>query len=160
MQKTKFLGFIVSTEGIAVDPEKIAVIQNWKAPSTIKGIQSFLGFCNFYRRFIKDYSFLSKPLYRLTRHDTAYEWSPDCEQAFIQLKHKLTTAPILRHYNPDLQTRVETDASNGVIGAVLSQYYEADGFWHPVAFFSKTMQPAELNYEIRDKELLAIIRAL
>ncbi|KAI3220470.1 hypothetical protein DTO012A9_10171 [Penicillium roqueforti] len=160
VQKTKFLGFIVSTDGIAVDPEKIAVIRNWKTPSTIKGIQSFLGFCNFYRRFIKDYSFLSKPLHRLTRHDIAYEWSPDCEQAFIQLKHKLTTAPILRHYNPDLQTRVETDASNGVIGAVLSQYHEADDFWHPIAFFSKTMQPAELNYEIRDKELLAIIRAL
>ncbi|CRL31343.1 RNA-directed DNA polymerase (reverse transcriptase) [Penicillium camemberti] len=160
VQRTKFLGFIVSTDGIAVDPGKISVVQSWKAPSTVKGIQSFLGFCNFYRRFIQGYSAISKPLHRLTRQDVSFEWSERCEAAFLLLKRKLMTTPVLRHYDPVRRTRVETDASDGVLGAVLSQYYENDDFWHPVAFFSKTMQPAELNYEIRDKELLAIVRAL
>ncbi|OQE59201.1 hypothetical protein PENNAL_c0337G04262, partial [Penicillium nalgiovense] len=158
--KTKFLGFIVSTDGIAVDPEKISVVQSWKPPSTVKGVQSFLGFCNFYRRFIRGYSAISKPLHRLTRQDVPYNWSPLCEAAFQLLKEKLISAPVLRHYDPVRRTRVETDASDGVLGAVLSQYYEDDDFWHPVAFFSKTMQSAEMNYEIRDKELLAIVRAL
>ncbi|KAI1828762.1 hypothetical protein DTO006G1_9961 [Penicillium roqueforti] len=158
--KTKFLGFIVSTEGIAVDPEKISVIQQWKIPTTVKGVQSFLGFCNFYRRFIQGYSAVSKPLHYLTRRDVVYHWSPQCEDAFQKLKKSLVEAPILRHYDPKLRTRVETDASNGVLGAVLTQYHDDDDFWHPVAFFSKTMQAAELNYEVRDKELLAIIRAL
>ena len=158
VQQTKSLGFIVTTEGISVDPEKIKVILEWKAPSTVKGVQSFLGFCNFYRRFIDKYSLISKPLHQLTRRDTPYEWSAACETAFQQLKQRLVSAPILRHYDPSLPTRVETDASDGVLGAVLTQYHGK--CWHPVAFFSKTMQAAERNYEIRDKELLAIIRAL
>ena len=80
--KTKFLGFIVSIEGIAVDPEKIRVIQQWKIPTTVKGVQSFLGFCNFYRRFIQGYSAVSKPLHYLTRRDVVYHWSLQCEDAF------------------------------------------------------------------------------
>ncbi|EKV17510.1 hypothetical protein PDIP_31580 [Penicillium digitatum Pd1] len=160
VKETRFLGFIVSTDGIAVDPEKIRVVQSWTIPTTVKGIQSFLGFCNFYRRFIQGYSAISKPLHRLTRQDIPFEWSENCERAFQTLKNKLVSAPILRHYDPVRQTRVETDASDGVMGAVLSQYYEQEDFWHPVAFYSKTMQPAELNYEVRDKELLAIVRAL
>ncbi|KAG0160400.1 hypothetical protein PDIDSM_7929 [Penicillium digitatum] len=160
VKETRFLGFIVSTDGIAVDPEKIRVVQSWTIPTTVKGIQSFLGFCNFYRRFIQGYSAISKPLHRLSRQDIPFEWSENCERAFQTLKNKLVSAPILRHYDPVRQTRVETDASDGVMGAVLSQYYEQEDFWHPVAFYSKTMQPAELNYEVRDKELLAIVRAL
>ncbi|KAL2695017.1 hypothetical protein AAEP93_007409 [Penicillium crustosum] len=160
VKRTKFLGFIVSTDGIAVDPEKIRVVQSWTVPTTVKGVQSFLGFCNFYRRFIQGYSAISKSLHRLTRQDVPFEWSENCEKAFQTLKKKLVSAPILRHYDPVRRTRVETDASDGVLGAVLSQYYEKEDFWHPVAFYSKTMQPAELNYEVRDKELLAIVRAL
>ena len=103
---------------------------------------------------------ISKPLYRLTRQDVHFEWSIQCEEAFLRLKQNLIDAPILRHYDPVRRTRVETDALDGVLGAVLTQYHEQDDFWHPVAFYSKTMQQAELNYEVRDKELLAIIRAL
>ncbi|KAJ5135347.1 retrovirus polyprotein [Penicillium bovifimosum] len=83
-----------------------------------------------------------------------------CEEAFQELKKALLSAPILRHYDRQRLTQVETDASDGVLGAVLTQYYEEDDFWHPVAFYSKGMQQAELHYEVRDKELLAIVRAL
>jgi RNase H-like domain found in reverse transcriptase/Reverse transcriptase (RNA-dependent DNA polymerase) len=158
--RTKFLGFIISTNGIEVDPEKVAVVKNWKEPTTVKGIQSFLGFCNFYRRFITNYGRIAKPLNELTRKGSAYLWSASCQSAFDQLKLAMLTAPILRYYQPDLPTMVETDASNGVVAGVLSQQDLQSQLWHPTAYFSKTMQPAQLNYDIHDKEMLAIILAL
>ena len=157
--RTKYLGFIISTNGIEVDPEKIEVIRNWKEPRTVKGIQSFLGFCNFYRRFIRNYGIIARPLVRLTRKDTAFVFDSDCYEAFQELKERLLSAPILRHYDPRLESILETDASDGVVAGILSQLHP-DGEWHPVAFFSKTMAPAECNYEIHDKEMLAIIRSL
>jgi transposase InsO family protein len=158
VKRTKYLGFIVTTEGIEVDPEKTAVIAKWERPLTVKGVQSFLGFCNFYRRFIKDYSRIAKPLTRLTRADVSFQWDVNCQTAFDELKRRLISAPILRHYRPELPTRIETDASNEVVAGVLSQ--QEEGNWHPVAYYSKTMSPPEQNYEIHDKEMLAIIRAL
>jgi len=119
--RTKFLGFIISTDGIEVDPEKVAVMKNWKEPTTVKGIQSFLGFCNFYRRFITNYGRIAKPLNELTRKGTAYLWTTSCQSAFDQLKQAMLIAPILRYYQPELPTIVETDASNGVVAGVLSQ---------------------------------------
>jgi RNase H-like domain found in reverse transcriptase len=158
VKRTKYLGFIVTTEGIEVDPEKTAVIQNWKKPSTVKGVQSFLGFCNFYRRFIKDYSRIARPLNRLTKASLPFQWDTDCQTAFDELKKRLASAPVLRHYQPDLPTRIETDASDEVIAGVLPQQKGND--WHPVAYYSKSMSPPEQNYEIHDKEMLAIVRAL
>jgi hypothetical protein len=125
----------------------------------VKGIQSFLGFCNFYRRFIRNYGIIARPLIRLTRKDTPFIFDTKCSEAFQELKERLLSAPILRHYDPELETILETDASDGVVAGILSQLH-ADGEWHPVAFFSKTMAPAECNYEVHDKEMLAIIRSL
>lgn len=156
--RTKYLGFILTTDGIEVDPEKTAVICNWAVPTTVRGVQSFLGFCNFYRRFIKDYSRIAKPLNRLTKKNVPFTWIAECRQAFEELKKRLTDAPILRHYHPDLETKLETDASDGVVAGVLSQKH--GDLWHPVAYYSKSMSDAERNYEIHDKEMLAIIRAL
>jgi Reverse transcriptase (RNA-dependent DNA polymerase)/RNase H-like domain found in reverse transcriptase len=158
VKRTKYLGFIVSSDGIEVDPEKTAVVTDWAAPSTVRGVQSFLGFCNFYRRFIKDYSRMAKPLTRLTKDNTPFLWDADCKQAFGDLKKLLISAPILRHYDPELPTKIETDASDGVVAGILSQQHGNE--WHPIAYFSKTMAPAERNYDIHDKEMLAIIRAL
>jgi Reverse transcriptase (RNA-dependent DNA polymerase)/RNase H-like domain found in reverse transcriptase/Integrase zinc binding domain/Integrase core domain/Chromo (CHRromatin Organisation MOdifier) domain/Retroviral aspartyl protease len=157
--KTKYLGFIISTDGIQVDPDKIEVIQTWEPPTTVKGIQSFLGFCNFYRRFIRDYGQIAKPLSSLTRKDTPFVFNTTCLDAFEELKRRLTSTPILAHYDADRESILETDASNGVVGGVLSQK-QSDNLFHPVAYFSKTMAPAECNYEIHDKEMLAIVRAL
>jgi hypothetical protein len=159
VKRTKYLGFIVTTDGIEVDPDKVSVIHDWKAPRTVKGVQSFLGFCNFYRRFIRDYGTIAKPLVRLTRKDTDFYFADDCHGAFEELKRRLTHAPVLAHYHPERETMLETDASDGVLAGVLSQEDE-NGEWHPVSFFSKTMAPAELNYEVHDKEMLAIVRSL
>jgi transposase InsO family protein len=159
-KRTKYLGFIISTEGIEVDPEKIEVVIAWQIPTTVKGVQSFLGFCNFYRRFIREYGRVAKPLTRLTRKDVVFVFDENCKEAFEELKARLTSAPILGHYDPERETMLELDASDGVTAGIFSQLDPKDGQWHPVAFFSKTMAPAECNYEIHDKEMLAIIQAL
>jgi hypothetical protein len=156
--ETRYLGYILSTQGIKVDPVKTAIIREWKVPTTVKGIQSFLGFCNFYRRFIEAYSRIAKPLTNLTKEDVPFTWDSHCRDAFESLKKRLTEAPILRHFQPELPTRVETDASDGVVAGVLSQQH--DDLWHPVGYYSKTMSGPEKNYEIHDKEMLGVIRAL
>ena len=156
--RTKYLGFILTTEGIEADPEKTEVISRWTVPNNIRGVQSFLGFCNFYRRFIKDYSRIARPLHKLSKKGEVFQWTEQCQQAFDKLKYLLTHAPILRHYRPELETRLETDASDGVVAGVLSQKHGE--YWHPVAYYSKSMSDNERNYEIHDKEMLAIIRAL
>jgi hypothetical protein len=156
--QTKYLGFIISTDGITTDPEKTAAIRDWVYPRTVKGIQSFLGFCNFYRRFIKDYSRIARPLTQLTRKGNPWVFDQACQDAFKELQKRLVSAPLLAHYYPGRAVKLETDASDGVIAAVFSQFQD-DQQWHPVAFFSKTMDQAEFNYPIHDKEMLAIVRA-
>ena len=156
VKRTKYLGFIISTDGIETDPDKTFVISQWEPPRTVKGVQSFLGFCNFYRRFIKNYGRIARPLTRLTQKDRPFQWDMTCEQAFKELKKRLVSAPLLAHFDPTLPSQMETDASDGVIAGVLSQQ-QLDGEWHPVAYYSKTMIEAELNYPIHDKEMLAIV---
>lgn len=159
VEKTRYLGFIIGTNGLSVDPEKITAIKNWNVPKNVKEVQSFLGFCNFYRRFIRNYGIIAKPLNQLTRKEKVFSFTDDCLHAFQTLQQKLINAPLLAHYDPNCRSQIQTDASDGVIAAVFSQLGK-DNLFHPVAFFSKTMQAAELNYEIHDKELLAIIRSL
>ncbi len=158
VKKTKFLGFIIGVDGIEVDPEKIAVINNWEYATNVRGVQSYLGFCNFYRRFIQDYSRVCRPLTLLTGKDVPFEFNDNCKAAWEALRSALKSAPILCHYDAYRQTRLETDSSDGVVAGILSQLQD-DGHFHPVGFFSKTMGDAELNYPIHDKELLAIFRA-
>jgi hypothetical protein len=157
-QEVKYLGFIISTDGTKMDPAKVTTIQEWPTPMNVKDMQSFLGFANFYRRFIRGYSAIVAPLTRLTRKDTAFIWDTTCTDSFAALKHAFTTAPILRHFDYDCEAIVETDASDYVSAGILSQY-DDEGILHPVAFFSKKHSPAECNYEIYDKELMAIVCA-
>jgi hypothetical protein len=142
-----------------MDPAKVSGITKWPQPKTIKELQSFLGFCNFYRHFIKDYSQLAHSLFALTKKDVPYIWAMPQESAFRSLIYAFTVAPVLALPNPALPFRVITDASDFALGAILEQP-DLLNRWHPVAFFSKSMQPPKLNYNIHDKELLAIIRAL
>lgn len=157
--ETKFLGVIVSTEGIRMDPAKIQTILDWQRPrdGNVTDVRSFLGFCNFYRRFIKGYSRITRNLNALTKSGVPWVWSDNCETAFNLLKEAITSAPILRHFDRTKTSYVECDASDWVYSGILSQE-DNEGVLHPVAFFSKKMIPAELNYEIYDKELLAIVR--
>ena len=156
-QQVKYLGMIVQHNGVRMDPAKVSAIVEWDSPKNLTDVRSFLGFANFYRRFIKGYSEVVAPIVRLTRKDVPFVWTTDCEAAFNRLKEAFTSAPILSHFDPEREIIVETDASDYVSAGVLSQY-DDDGILHPVAFFSKKHTPAECNYEIYDKELMAIIR--
>jgi transposase InsO family protein/predicted aspartyl protease len=159
VQSTKYLGFIIEAgNGIRMDPAKVKAIEEWKAPTTVKGVQAFLGFANFYRRFIQDYSPLTAPLNDLTRKDQVFSWNIAAEESFNKLKSAFTTAPILAQFDSDDETILETDSSGYVTGGILSQY--KDSVLRPIAFFSQKNSPAECNYEIYDKELLAIIKCL
>jgi predicted aspartyl protease len=156
--KTKYLGFIISTDGIEVDPAKREAVISWLPPTSVRAVQSFLGFCNFYRRFIPDYGRIARPLTKLTVKGAPFVFDDACFDAFESIKWKLTNAPILRHYDYSLESRLETDASDGVVSGVLSQLHP-DGEWYPVGYYSKTMDQAEVNYAIHDKEMLAIVRS-
>jgi hypothetical protein len=152
----EYLGVIVSPDGIAMDPSKIQAILKWPVPMKIRDLQSFLGFANFYRRFIDNYSGIVIPLTRLLRKDTPWKWSPRCQEIFETLKQAFTEAPVLRHYDPDHPITLECDASDYAIAAILSQTDPATNELRPIAFHARTMIAAELNYDIYDKELLAI----
>ena len=100
VRRTKYLGFFISTEGIEVDPEKTETIRNWEPPTTVRGVQSFLGFCNFYRKFILNYGRIARPLTALTRKENPFFWDARCRAAFTELKDRLVDAPLLVHFNP------------------------------------------------------------
>jgi hypothetical protein len=138
--KTKFLEYIISTEGITVDPDKISAVIKWERPTKIKELQSFLGFCNFYRLFIEDFSRVAKPLHRLTAA-IEWEWTQEQQRAFDYLKQALTFALVLVYFDETKATKLETNASDGVVSGALSQLTDQEK-WHPVAFFSKTMNSA------------------
>ena len=128
--------------------------------STKKELQSFLGFTNFYHRFIRDFSHHARPLFDLTKNDTKWHWSGEEQLAFDTLKGLITSAPILASPDNTRPFRIEADSSDFATGAVLSQQNPEDGNWHPVAFLSKSLSTVEWNYEIHNKEMLAIIRAM
>ncbi len=155
--ETEYLGVIISEGSIRMDPVKIKGILDWPVPTKKKELQSFLGFTNFYRRFIKNYSKIVKPMTQLTRND-AWKWGRAQQEAFEQLKKQLAEDVVLAIPTNEGKFRVEADASEGAIGAVLSQ--EQEGKWRPVSFLSKSLSVTERNYEIYDKELLAIMLAL
>jgi len=115
-----FLGFIISPDSLQMDPAKIQAIHDWPTPRKVREIQSFLGFANFYRRFIAEYSNMTVPLTRLTRKDAKWTWMPACEEAFGLLKESFILAPILHHFDPSLPPIVKTDASDYAIASILS----------------------------------------
>ena len=158
-EKTKidYLGMIIWKGHVQMDPVKVQGVATWPEPECKKDVQSFLGFCNFYRRFIRDYGRIAKPLTSLTGK-VDWTWEDVQKSAFLGLKNAITTAPVLILPDENSPFRVECDASDYALGAVLSQ--ERDGKWHPVAFLSKAMTDTERNYEIYDKELLAVMTAL
>jgi hypothetical protein len=100
-QEVKYLGFIISTSGTKMDPTKVTTIQEWPIPWNVKDIQSFLGFANFYRHFVKGYSNIVALMTRLTRKNTRFVWSEECSRSFESLKQAFTTAPVLRHFDYD-----------------------------------------------------------
>ena len=139
-----------------MDQRKLAPIQEWQPPTQIRDVQSFLGFSNFYRRFIKGFSKIV--LVALTRKDRPFCWTLAEQSTFMALKYAFMIAPILLHPDPTKPFIVETDVSNFVISVILSQP-DNDGVHHPIAYYSHTFTIPKINYLIYDKELAAIISA-
>uniref|UniRef100_A0A8C6VZ26 Gypsy retrotransposon integrase-like protein 1 n=1 Tax=Nothobranchius furzeri TaxID=105023 RepID=A0A8C6VZ26_NOTFU len=160
VSSVKFLGFVLESGRLKTDPDKIEAVRTWPTPETRKQLQRFLGFANFYRRFIKNYSQIASPLTQLTSVKVPFLWSPEADQAFNNLKTSFTQAPILTRPDTSLQFTLEVDASDTGVGAVLSQVSPTDHLLHPCAFFSRRLSSAEQNYDVGDRELLAIKLAL
>uniref|UniRef100_A0A669DIS8 ribonuclease H n=1 Tax=Oreochromis niloticus TaxID=8128 RepID=A0A669DIS8_ORENI len=153
-----FLGYIIEQGDLRTDPAKVQAVLDWPTPPNRKQLQRFLGFANFYRRFIRDYSKIGLPLTCLTSPKVPFCWDDQAQEAFSRLKKRFTSAPILRQPDLKRQFTVEVDALDVGVGAVLSQQLE--GKLHPCAYFSRRLSPAEQNYDIGDRELLAIKLAL
>jgi len=154
----EYLGYILTPDGLLMDKTKVQTIVNWPEPRKVKDVQSFLGFANFYCRFIHGYSDIVIPLTCLTRKNSPWKFDSKCHAAFEKLKEEFTHAPVLTHWVPDAKIVVETDASDYALAAILSTY-TPDGELHPIAFHSHSFNPTELNYDTHDKELLAIFEA-
>ena len=186
-----YLGFVITPNGIEMEQDRVTTIDDWPEPRSVREILMFVGFANFYRRFIKGYSRITLPLSELTRQekkkegetipqtkrqyspspknkreakyergvflDTEFQLPPKAREAFEHLKAAFTKAPLLRHFNPELRIRVETDASGFAISGIISHLQEDDGQWHPIAFWSRKMTDIETRYEAHDGELLAIV---
>jgi len=155
-----FLGYIVGQGSVEMDPSKVSAVTSWRVPDSRKELQRFLGFANFYRRFIRGYSTVAAPLTALTSSKVTFRWSPAAEEAFQDLKRRFTSAPILQVPDPAGQLVVEVDASDVGVGAILSQRSGENQKLHPCAFFSRRLSPAERNYDVGNRELLAVKLAL
>uniref|UniRef100_A0A674M8X6 ribonuclease H n=1 Tax=Takifugu rubripes TaxID=31033 RepID=A0A674M8X6_TAKRU len=155
-----YLGYIVEEGRVRADPAKIQAVVEWPRPTDRTQLRRFLGFAGFIRRFIKGFSQVAAPLSALTSTSRPFAWTPEAETAFSALKDRFTTAPVLAHPDPARQFIVEVDASDAGIGAVLSQRSEADQKIHPCAKFSRRFDPAERNYDVGNRELLAVYGAL
>jgi len=159
-KEVEFLGYIIGRDGIKMSGGKVKAVLVWKQPESLTEVQSFLGFANFYQRFIQDYSQIARPLTELTKKEQGKEWAwnQEAEATFTELKRHFTMAPVLAHIHPTKPVIIETDVSDFAIGSVLSQRDEENRL-HPVAFHSRKFQPAEINYKIHDKEVLTIVDA-
>jgi hypothetical protein len=158
VQKTKFVGYIISKDGLEADPEKIARIRDWPTPNKVKEVQSFLGFANYYRKFVEGYSRVAAPLTELTRKSQEFEWTDKAQKAFEELKDRFTTPPLLQLFDNSKPIWVETDASDYALGACISQP-GSDGKRRPIAYHSRKFSSPETRYSTSDKELLAIVDA-
>ncbi|CAI7891941.1 unnamed protein product [Closterium sp. NIES-54] len=157
LKKVQFLGHMVSAQGVHVDPKKIEAVRTWKTPENVKELQQFLGFANYYNRFVPQYAKIATPPTNLLKTNTPFNWEDVHQQAMEQLKTALTSAPVLILPDPEKDYVIEADASDQAVGAVLMQD-QGKGL-QPIAYLSKKLHGAELNYPIHDKEALAIITA-
>ena len=148
------MGNLITKDGFKPNPNKISSVSNFNRPTNRKEVMSFLGLAGYYRKFIKNFSTIAKPLTELTKKDLRFDWSPDFETSFLKLKECLCTAAVLKCPNYNETFTLTTDVSNVGLGAILSQ----NG--HPVCYISRTLNSAEQNYTTTEKELLAIVWAI
>jgi hypothetical protein len=154
LKEIKFLGHTISQAGIAVDPDKVQEVMNWKPPTTVRWIQSFLGLVGYYRRFIPDFSRIAKPITELLKKEAKFVWGQKCEDAFHTLRQHLTTAPVLAQPDTSKPFDVYCDASGTRLGCALMQDNRV------IAYASRALKPHEQNYPTHDLELAAVVHAL
>jgi hypothetical protein len=149
-----FLGHIISAGGVSVDPSKVKDVLNWMPPTTASKIQSFLGLAGYYRRFIKDFSKIAKPMTKLLEKNKAFEWTKECQASFEELRKRLTSAPVLVLPNLTKKFDIYCDASHQRLGCVLMQEGQV------VCYASRQLRKHEENYPAHDLELAAVVHAL
>ena len=154
-KEVRYLGHVVSQNGVSTDPDKISAVKNWPVPVSVKEVRLFLGLCGYYRRYIQGFAAIAKCLHRLTENGRAFIWNQECQIAFETLKSKLVEAPILAHPDFTKPFILDTDASLESIGGVLSQ--EIDGRERGIAYGSRVLSKAERRYCVTRRELLAIV---
>ncbi|CAK1603490.1 unnamed protein product [Parnassius mnemosyne] len=159
-REIEYLGYIIRNNELRPSKEKISAVSRFKTPHNIKSLQSFLGLSGYFRKFIKNYSIIAKPLTNLLKKDVEFNFDEECEMAFNELKRILCSSPVLRIYDPDLTTELHTDASAEGYGAVLLQKSPTDNQMHPVYYMSKKTTPAERKYHSYYLEILAIVEAV
>jgi len=159
VREVEFLGVVIGPRGVEMQKEKVEGVLNWLASRNVKEVQKFLGLANYYRRFIKDFAKIAVLLHVLVRKEQKWKWGKEQEEAFRKLKEVFMAEPVLAILDIDREMRVEADVLDYATGGVLSMKCE-DKKWRPVAFISKSLNATERNYEIHDKEMLAVIRCL
>jgi len=159
VKELRFLGHIVGGDGVKMDPKKIDAILKLPEPTTVTEIKSFIGSASYYRRFIKDFSKIAEPLTRLTKRGVPLEWKEEQQKAFDTIKTKMTTQPVLCHYDPKLPIELRTDACGYGLGAILLHIF-SDNTKRVISYASRLMTAAEKNYCISAQECLAVVRAI
>src|ERR1700716_4060531 len=160
VEEVEYLGYTISPKGIEMSKDKVTCVLSWETPTCLKAVQSFLGFANFYRRFIKHFSIIAKPLTDSTKLDKkSWKWTKHIQSAFDTLKLAFTKAPAIAYFDSGQGIHIDTDARDFGLRSVMSQK-GGDGRFHPVAFHSRKLIPTEINFDIHDKELLAIVDSM
>jgi len=159
VREVGFLDVEIGPEGIKMEKEKVKGVLEWPTPTYVKDVQKFLKLANYYHWFIEGFATVARPLHNLVKKDKKWDWTEREEKAFKELKERFTKEPVLAAPDIDKKMRMEVDASDYATGGVLSMECK-DGLWRPVEFLSKSLNKMERNYEIHDKEMLAIIRGL
>ena len=157
-EKVEYLGHVVSAGGISTDPAKLSAISQFPTPTTVKTLRSFLGLASYYRKFVPRFAKIAQPLHALTKKDTLFEWTQQCQSAYDELKELLMSSPVLAYPDFSRAFILETDASAAGLGAVLAQ--EQGGAVRPIAFASRSLQPHEKNYGVTEMEGLGVVWAV
>ena len=157
-EEVKFLGHVVSPKGVQTDPSKIEAVVDWPTPKNASEVRSFLGLASYYRKFVKGFAAIARPLHHLTGKGATFSWGEEAQEAFEKLKVALSTAPILAYPQPEGQILLDTDASGDATGAVLSQIQ--DGEERVLGYLSSALSGTERNYCVTRKELLAVVQAV
>lgn len=156
--ETEFLGHVLKPGAIGMQPAKIEVIENWPTPKSVKQVQSLLGFTNFYRQFIPNYTQLVLPIQKLVNQRIKFSWTVEQDNALAAIKKAFSSSPLLATYNPAYPIRMWCDASDQAIGAMIAQK-QPSGKWMPIAFHSRKLDAHQIHYHIHDKEFMSMVEA-